>query len=48
MICDLDTSWAGKPLEYLCRQGGLDPEIVLERLLSMTDSQHQEEKTDDH
>ena len=44
----IDTSCAGKSLEYLCRQRGLDPEVVFERLLSMTDSQHHEGKTDDH
>ncbi len=41
----IDTSCAGKSLEYLCRQRGLDPEIVLERLLRVTDRQHHECKT---
>ena len=28
----IDSSCAGKSLEYLCRQRGLDPKLVLDRL----------------
>jgi regulator of cell morphogenesis and NO signaling len=32
----LDTSCQGKSLEYLCRQQGLDPAMVLQRLQRAT------------
>ncbi|MCA9266166.1 MAG: DUF542 domain-containing protein [Planctomycetales bacterium] len=32
----IDASCAGKSLEYVCRQQGLDPHAVLRRLLQVT------------
>ena len=43
----IDTCCAGKSLEYLCRQRGVDPEIVLQRLLRVTNNQTYRSATND-
>ena len=43
----IDASCAGKSLQYVCRQCGVDPEIVLERLLRAVDSQQHGSRTND-
>lgn len=39
----IDVSCEGKSLEYVCRQQGLDPQLVLDRLVQAASGAHRRE-----